>query len=116
MKLLTDEEYKRRMEELGLFEDIEYGRFFLDDMAFLMNLDDEAEELGDLIRFNNKGHLTYMSQALIDFSIRGAQLVIGPGVIDEYGTLKPKALYCCNYRALYSSKSDKSNKKIKQIK
>ncbi len=74
-------------------------------MAFLGNLDDDVNELGDLIQMNGK-HLTYMSQVLMDFSMRGAELAIGPGAINEYGVKQPKALYCTNYKKLYSNKSE----------
>lgn len=49
MKLLTDEEYNEKTEELELIEEKEYGKYFLGDMAFLMNVDDSIRELGDLL-------------------------------------------------------------------
>lgn len=39
MKLLTDEEYDKRMGELGFLKDFEFDRFFLDGNALLMNVD-----------------------------------------------------------------------------
>ena len=114
MKLLTDEEYNSQMQELGLVEDEELGKFFLGDMAFLMNLEDDVNELGDLIQINGD-HPTYMSQVLMDFSSRGANLTIGPGTIDEYGVRKQKALYCTNYRELYSKTNTEEAKKAKVI-
>ena len=39
MSILTDQEYNKKMEELGLIEDADYGKYFLGDMAFLMNVD-----------------------------------------------------------------------------
>ena len=112
MKLLTDEEYNIKMKELGLVEDLEFGKFFLGDMAFLMNLDDNINELGDLIQTNGN-HPTYMSQVLMDFSISGAELTIGPGAIDEYGVKQQKALYCTNYRELYSNKNTNEEKNMR---
>lgn len=110
MKLLTDEEYNSKMNELGLVEDEELGTFFLGDMAFLMNLDDKVNELGDLLQLNGP-HLAYMSQVLTDFSRRGAKLTIGPGTIDEYGVKQQKALYCTNYREIYSKQNTDEGKK-----
>lgn len=101
MLILTDQEYNKKMEELGLVKDKDYGKYFLGDMAFLMNIDDNVSELGDLVKFNSNNHLTYMSQVLMDFSSRGAELVIGPGTIDEYGIKYQKALYCTNYKKLF---------------
>lgn len=108
MSILTDIEYNKKMEELGLIEDLEYGKYFLGDMAFLMNVDENVNELGDLIQFNKNNHLTYMSQVLMDFSARGANLVFGPGAIDEYGIKKQKALYCTNYKELFPKKEHNS--------
>ena len=105
MSILTDQEYNKRMEELGLIEDVDYGKYFLGDMAFLMNVDDNINELGDLIQFNSNNHPTYMSQVLMDFSSRGAKMVIGPGTIDEYGVKSQKALYCTNYKELFPKKA-----------
>lgn len=104
MRLLTDEEYDKKMEELGFIKDSEFGKFFLGDMAFLMNVGDNINELGDLIQIN-RGHLSYMSQTLMNFSMSGAELTIGPGTIDEYGIKQKKALYCTNYKELYSNKN-----------
>lgn len=114
MKLLTDEEYNNKMKELGLVEDPEFDKFFLGDMAFLMNLDDDINELGDLNQMNDN-RPTYMSQVLIDFSMRGADLTIGPGAIDEYGVKKQKALYCTNYRELYFNKNTNEEKSMRSI-
>ena len=108
MSILTDQEYNKKMEELGLVEDADYGKYFLGDMAFLMNVDDNVSELGDLVQFNSNNHPTYMTQVLMDFSSRGAKLVIGPGTIDEYGIKKQKALYCTNYRELFPKKENNS--------
>ncbi len=105
-QILTDEEYCNKMRELGFVEDPEFGKFFLGDMAFLMNLDDDINELGDLIKMNGNNP-TYTSQVLIDFSMRGADLIVGSGAIDEYGVRQKRALYCTNYRELYSSKNKK---------
>lgn len=105
-QILTDEEYCNKMRELGFVEDPEFGKFFLGDMAFLMNLDDNINELGDLIKMNGNNP-TYTSQVLIDFSMRGADLIVGSGAIDEYGVRQKRALYCTNYRKLYSSKNKK---------
>lgn len=115
MKLLTDEEYNEQMERLGLVEDPEFGKFFLGDMAFLMNLEDDVNEIGDLIQVNSGGHPTYMSQTLMNFSMSGAELTIGPGAIDEYGVKQQKALYCTNYRELYSNKNTNDEKKMRSI-
>lgn len=101
MDLLSDEEYNKKMEELGLVEDESLGKYFLGDMAFLMNLDDSVTSLDDLVNFNNSNHPTYMSQVLMDFSRQGAKLTIGPGAIDERGVKHKNALYCTNYRDLY---------------
>ena len=60
-----------------------------------------VKELGDLMQLNANNHPTYISQVLMDFSARGAELVIGPGTIDEYGVKKQKALYCTNYKELF---------------
>ena len=111
MSILTDQEYNKKMEELGLVEDADYGKYFLGDMAFLMNVDDNVSELGDLVQFNSNNHLTYMSQVLMDFSSRGAKLVIGPGAIDEYGVKNQKALYCTNYKELFPKKEHNSGRK-----
>lgn len=109
MKLLTDEEYSTQMQKLGLVEDSEFRKYFLGDMAFLMNLEDNVNELGDLIQMNGN-HPTYLSQTLIDFLMSGAELTIGPGAIDEYGVKQQKALYCTNYRQLYSNKNTNGEK------
>lgn len=101
MRLLTDNEYNERMRELGLVENSDYGKYFLGDMAFLMNVGDDVNELGDLIKFS-ENHPSYMSQVLMDYSMRGAKLVIGPGTIDEYGVKQKKAVYCTNYKELYA--------------
>ena len=108
MSILTDQEYNKKMKELGFIEDPDYGKYFLGDMTFLMNVDDNINKLGDLIQFNSNNHPTYMSQVLMDFSSRGAKLVIGPGTIDEYGIKKQKALYCTNYRELFPKKENNS--------
>ena len=108
MSILTDQEYNKKMEELGFIEDPDYGKYFLGDMAFLMNVDDNVSQLGDLVQFNSNNHPTYMTQVLMDFSSRGAKLVIGPGTIDEYGIKKQKALYCTNYRELFPKKENNS--------
>ncbi len=108
MLILSDEEYNKKMEELGLVEDLEYGKYFLCDMAFLMNVDESVNELSDLIQLNSNNHATYMSQILMDFSSNGAKLVIGPGAIDEYGMKKQKALYCTNYKELFPKKEENS--------
>lgn len=100
---------KKQMEELGLVEDPEFGRFFLGDMAFLMNVDSNVNGLGDLVQINGN-QLTYIAQTLMDFSMRGANLTIGPGTIDEYGVKQQKALYCTNYRELYSKKNTNEGK------
>lgn len=110
MKFLTDEEYNSKMKELGLVEDQELGKFFLGDMAFLMNLDDDINELGDLIHMNG-----YMSRVLMDFSMRGADLTIGPGAIDEYGVEHQKALYCTNYRELYFNKNTNEEQNMRSV-
>ena len=110
MSILTDQEYNKKMEELGFIEDPDYGKYFLGDMAFLMNVDDNVNELGDLVQFNSNNHLTYMSQVLMDFSSRGAKLVIGPGAIDEYGVKNQKALYCTNYKELFPKKEHNSGR------
>lgn len=112
MNLISDEEYNNKMNELGLVEDKEYGKFFLGDMAFLMNVDDNINELGELIQFNGN-HPTYLSQTLMNFSMSGAELVIGPGTIDEYGIKHQKALYCTNYKEIYSNKNEERNMKGK---
>ncbi len=106
MSLLSDQEYDEKMQELGFVEDKSLGKYFLNDMAFLMNIDDNVTNLSDLITYNSNNHLTYTAQALIDFSRRGAQLTIGPGAIDEYGVKHKQALYCTNYRELYSEQID----------
>lgn len=108
MKLLSDEEYNRKMQELGLNEDVDYGKYFLGDMAFLMNVDDDVSELGDLVQFNSNNHPTYASRVLMNFSSRGAELIIGPGTIDEYGIKKQKAIYCTNYKELFPKIKNKS--------
>lgn len=115
MKILSDEQYDIQMNELGLVMDQEYGRYFLGDMAFLTNVDDCINELADLIACNSQGHPTYLSQVLMDFSKRGADLVIGPGTIEEDGTRAKKALYCTNYKELYTSEVEKSNEKNSKI-
>lgn len=114
MKLLTDDEYNNKMKELGFVEDPEFGKFFLGDMAFLMNLNDNINELGDLIQMNSN-RPTHMSQILMDFSMRGADLTIGPGAIDEYGIKQQKALYCTNYRELYYNKNTNEEKNVRSI-
>lgn len=109
VNILNDEEYRNKMMELGLIEDKKYGKFFLGDMAFLMNVGDNINEVGDLIKFSGD-HLNYLSQSLVDFSRRGGELVIGPGTIDEYGVKYQKALYCTNYREIYSEENVRKNK------
>lgn len=111
MSILTDTEYNKKMEELGLIEDLDYGKYFLGDMAFLMNVGENVNELNDLIQYNSNNHLTYMSQVLMDLSFRGAELVIGPGAIDEDGTKYKKALYCSNYKNLFQEKENISERK-----
>lgn len=66
-------------------------------------------ELGNLIKMNDK-HASYMSQVLMDYSMNGAELTIGPGAIDEYRVRQKKALYCTNYRQLYSKNNDDEKK------
>lgn len=105
VKVLTDEEYNKRMNELGFVEEPEFGKFFLGDKALLMNLSDEVNSLSDLIQISGN-HPTYMSKALMDFSMSGAELAIGPGAIDEYGIRHNKALYCTNYKELYSNNAN----------
>jgi len=85
-------------------EDPNCGKYFLRDMAFLMNLDDSINELGDLLKFNNNNHTTYIAKDLIDFSSYSAKLAIGPGGIDEYGKKFKNALYCLNYKELFPKK------------
>lgn len=94
-----------------LIEDTDYGKYFLGDMAFLMNVNDNVNELGDLVQFNTNNHLTYMSQILMDFLLLGAKLVIGSGAITEYGIKRQKALYCANYKELCPKKEHNSRKK-----
>lgn len=79
-----------------------------------MNLDDDVNELDDLIQMNDN-HPTYMSQVLMDFSMRGADLIIGPGAIDEYGVKHQKALYCTNYRDLYFNKNTNEVKNMRSV-
>lgn len=45
-----------------------------------------------------------MSQVLMDFSSRGAELVIGTWEIDEYRIKSQKALYFTNYKGLFPKK------------
>ena len=110
MKILSDKEYSKKMEELGLVEDLEYGKYFLNDMAFLMNIDESINELGDLVQFNGNNKLTYISRVLMDFSSLGAKLTIGPGAIDEYGIKQQKAIYCTKYKELFPKKESISRK------
>ena len=110
MLILSDEEYDKKMKELGLVEDPYYGKYFLGDMVFLMNVDDNVNELGDLVKFNDNNHLTYMSEVLMDFSSLGAELVIGPGAINECGIKSQKALYCSNYKELFPKKESNSRR------
>jgi len=49
MAILTEQEYNKKMEELGLIVDADYCKCFLGDMSFLMNVDDKVSELGDLV-------------------------------------------------------------------
>ena len=112
--MLTKGEYNNKMKELGLVENQELGKFFLGDMVFLMNLDDDVNELGDLIQMNGN-HPTYMSQVLMDFSMRGADLTIGPGAIDENGIKHQKALYCTNYKELYFNKNTNEEKNMRSV-
>ena len=83
-------------------------------MALLMNVEDNINELGDLIQINGR-HPSYRSQILMNFSMSGAELTIGPGAIDEYGVKQQKALYCTNYRELYSTKKTDSEKTGRRI-
>lgn len=110
MKILSDEQYDIQMNALGLIKDKEYGKYFLDDMAFLTNVDDNVNELADLITCNSKGRPTYLSEVLMNFSRQGANLVIGPGAIEEDGTRAKKALYCTNYKEIYADQINESKK------
>ena len=104
---------KYMCEVCGWTYDEELGKYFLGNNAFLMNVNDNVAEAGDLITINENGQLTYKAKAIADFiNIWGAELTIGDGAIDEYGIKCKKGLYCTNYRELYSDKSKVKCKKI----
>lgn len=103
-KYLTDEQYETCMKALGYTYDEELDAFFKDGLCLLCNVDDIVNDVNDLMRIDDKGHPTYMAQALCDFMNRGAELTIGEGAIDDYGIKYKKGLYCTNYRELFSDK------------
>ena len=113
MKIITEQEYNKRMNELGLFLDEDYDKYFLGDMAFWGNVNDDVNEFGDLIEFSPNGHLTYLSQSLMDLSFKGYKFVIGPGSIDDYGVKWKKALYCTNYKELFPKEESDSKTNMK---
>jgi len=98
--ILTDSQYDTCMKALGYTYDEELGHFFKDDMCFLGNVRDEVSSVNDLMN----GVVSYGSAVLVYFMDKGAELTIGDGAIDEYGKKHKKALYCTNYRELFSDK------------
>ena len=104
-KYLTESQYKACMNALGYIYDEEFGRFFMGEYVFLGNVSDDVTEVVDLMKINENGHLTYASKLLNDFMNRGAALIIGEGAVDISGKKFKKALYCSNYRDLYSRKN-----------
>lgn len=103
-KYLTVSQYKICMNSLGYTYDEELERFFMGDIAFLGNVSDDVTEVVDLMRIIENGHPTRAYNTLNDFINRGADLIIGEGAIDITGKKIRKALYCTNYRELYSDK------------
>ena len=100
-KWLTDSQYNVCMKALGYTYDEELGQFFKDDMWFLGNVDDDVCCVSDLM---SPCVLSYKDAFLVYFMDKGAELTIGEGAIDEYGIKRKKALYCTNYRELFSDK------------
>jgi len=101
-KYLTDEQYQICMNALGYTYDEQLDKFFKGDSCFLGNVEDTANDVGDLMKINDKGHPTYMANVLCEFMNKGAKLIIGEGAIDDYGVKHKKGLYCINYRELFS--------------
>lgn len=105
--VLTDEQYKKSMIDLGFTYDEESDKFFWFDWVFFDNVKDNVNTVFDLIKFNDKGYPTYMSIVLNDLMCRGGKFAIANGGIDEYGRKCNKALYCTNYNELFFLKSKK---------
>jgi len=103
-RVLTESQYNTCMRALGYTYDEELGRFFKDDMCFLGNVGDDVSSVSDLMTTNFNGHVSYRSAVLVYFMDKGAELTIGEGAIDEYGKKHKKALYCTNYREIFSDK------------
>lgn len=108
--MLSEKEYDERMAELGLIEEKNYEMYFLGDMAFLGNVDDDVNQIADLIKSDGNGHYSYSSETLMKFSMDGGKLAIGPGAIDDYGVKHKKGLYCTNYKELFSPKNKEDRK------
>lgn len=112
MRYLSDSEYDEEMRKLGFVMDEENGKYFLNGMAYIMNVGDDIEVVGDLLEFNSEGnHPTFLAESVMRMSFSGAKLAIGPGGIDGYGVKYRKALYCTNYYELYPKKVDSAMKK-----
>jgi hypothetical protein len=103
-ELLNDRQFNVCMKALGYIYDEEFGQFFKDDMCFLGNVRDEVSSVNDLMTTDSNGFVSYGSAVLVYFMDKGAELTIGDGAIDEYGKKHKKALYCTNYREIFSDK------------
>lgn len=111
-RILNESQYNTCMKALGYAYDEEFGKFFKDDMCFLGNVGDNVSYVSDLVTTDSRGIVSYSSAVLVYFMDKGAELTIGNGAIDEYGKKHKKALYCTNYRELFSDKKKVRSKKI----
>lgn len=110
-EILSDEEYERRMLDLGFTFDEDLGKFFKGESAFFGNVSNDVSQISDvLFETNSFGHLTYGAAALQRYVTEGAEFVLGDGGIDEYGEQQPKGIYCTNYKELYHCKESHQHK------
>lgn len=109
--MLNDNEYFKKMFDLGFTFDENTHRFFKDGMAFWGNIDESVNSVGELLTETNRwGNLTFGAEELLRFKAQGAIFEIGDGGIDLDGKMSSKALYFKNYLDLLNTKNSNKRK------